>query len=72
MYNYSYREITKVTIKSHARRHVDVENGTPGRCDRPIRYIIPYRATSLLLFHGIDFNEDAGAISDFVLDPGVR
>jgi hypothetical protein len=22
MYNYSYREITKVTIKSHARRHV--------------------------------------------------
>jgi hypothetical protein len=31
MYNYSYREITKVTIKSHARRHVDVENGTSGR-----------------------------------------
>jgi hypothetical protein len=30
-YNYSYREITKVTIKSHVRRHVDVGNGTTGR-----------------------------------------
>ena len=39
MYDYNYEEITKVTIKCHARRHVDVG------CDRPIRYIIPYRAT---------------------------
>jgi hypothetical protein len=25
-----------------------------------------------IIVHGIDFNKDTGAISDFFLDPGVR